>query len=481
VLKPIEIVYQKAERTVQPLVIQAPSPFPFANTKVVPWNYDTTAFVQGKPVTVVEPLVINIDGTGRMTRSGRVFAQKPLQENVEVLAPPANKDISSKAVETEVSRGKDPQEEVDEFLRIIRKSDYKVVDQLNQTPSKISMLSLLMSSEAHRSALLKLLNAAHVNQDITVAQFDGVCNNITASRCLGFIDAELPAEGPSHNKALHISMKCQDNTMARVLVDTGSSLNVMPKSTLVKLSLIGPVLKQSNMIVKAFDGSQREVIGEIELPMLIGPHLFNISFKVMDINPSYSCLLGRPWIHAGGAVTSTLHQKLKFIVDDKLVIVSGEEDALVSHLSSFRYIETEEGALETQFQALEIATATLVSPALTTQGSKGSVTSWKSLKNAMEGGRVPEGWGQLLFFPEKNDLLGIGYQPTKGKQKLHGITSPLEDIFESVGFRSAEQINMLEDEEASQGSRNWVHQCPPSTILSNWKTVEIPEVFFISK
>jgi hypothetical protein len=106
------------------------------------------------------------------------------------------------------------------------------------------------------------------------------------------------------------------------------------------------------MIVKAFDGSQREVIGEIELPMLIGPHLFNISFQVMDINPSYSCLLGRPWTHAAGAVTSTLHQKLKFIVDDKLVIVSGEEDALVSHLSFFRYIETEEGALETQFQAL---------------------------------------------------------------------------------------------------------------------------------
>jgi hypothetical protein len=186
----------------------------------------------------VEPLVINIDGTGRMTRSGRVFAQKPLQENVEVLAPPANKDIPSKAVETEVSRGKDPQEEADEFLRIIRKSDYKVVDQLNQTPSKISMLSLLICSEAHRTALLKLLNAAHVNQDITVAQFDGVCNNITASRCLGFIDVELPVGGPSHNKALHISMKCQDNTIARVLVDTGSSLNVMPKSTLVKLSLI---------------------------------------------------------------------------------------------------------------------------------------------------------------------------------------------------------------------------------------------------
>ncbi|WJX78222.1 hypothetical protein P8452_61468 [Trifolium repens] len=247
-------------------------------------------------------------------------------------------------------------------------------------------------------------------------------------------------------------MKCQDNTIARVLVDTGSSLNVMPKSTLVKLSLDGPVLKPSSMIVKAFDGSQREVIGEIELPMVIGPHLFNISFQVMDINPSYSCLLGRPWIHAAGAVTSTLHQKLKFIVDDKLVIVSGEEDALVSHLSSFRYIETEEGVLETQFQALEIATVTLAdkgekdvlatqfqalkitTAAQTSQKPRASITSWKSLKKDME-----------------------------------------------EGVLKGDQINMLEDEEASQGSHDWVRQCPTSFVLSNWKAVEIPQVFFISK
>lgn len=61
----------------------------------------------------------------------------------------------------------------------------------------------------------------------------------------------------------------------------------------------------------------------------------------MDINPAYSCLLGRPWIHADGAVTSTLHQRLKFLINDKLVIVCGEEDMLVSELSSFRYVETD--------------------------------------------------------------------------------------------------------------------------------------------
>ena len=39
----------------------------------------------------------------------------------------------------------------------------------------------------------------------------------------------------------------------------------------------------------------------------------------MDIRPAYSCLLGRPWIHGAGAVTSTLHQKLKYPVKGKIV------------------------------------------------------------------------------------------------------------------------------------------------------------------
>jgi hypothetical protein len=52
--------------------------------------------------------------------------------------------------------------DVDELLRIIKKSDYKVVDQLIQTPSKISILSLLLCSEAHREELLKVLNVAYV-------------------------------------------------------------------------------------------------------------------------------------------------------------------------------------------------------------------------------------------------------------------------------------------------------------------------------
>jgi len=141
--------------------------------------------------------------------------------------------------------------------------------------------------------------------------------------------------------------------LSNVLVDTGSSLNVLPKSTLAKLPYHGPPMRQSGVVVKAFDGSRKTVIGEVELLIKVGPSDFQITFQVMDIHSSYSCLLGRPWIHEAGAVTSTLHQKLKFVKNKKLVVVGGEKALLVIHLSSFSYIDAKD-EVGTPFQALSI-------------------------------------------------------------------------------------------------------------------------------
>lgn len=158
-------------------------------------------------------------------------------------------------------------------------------------------------------------------------------NNIASSLSLGFIDEELPIKGRNHNKALHISIECVDTVLSRVFLDTCSSLNVMPKSSLAKFTIEGVVMKPSELVVRVFDGSRRTVIGEIDIPIKIGPHTFFITFFVMDIHLAYSCLLRGPWIHLTGAVTSMLHQRLKFFISNKLVVVEGEEDIMVSHLA----------------------------------------------------------------------------------------------------------------------------------------------------
>ncbi|XP_050909151.1 uncharacterized protein LOC127122922 [Lathyrus oleraceus] len=305
VIKPITIVYRKKKvkappKRIHPIHFRVPTLFPYQNTKEVPWNYDTTTYLGGKEICIPDTEIVNIVGAGGMTRSGHVFAPKytprvslaptvvsPKEKATPTPTPQAKTIViatptvtttpvltrvieNDKATKAEASKGKRPmieREQSDdhkksitfegsqEFLKLIRKSDFKIVEQLNQTPSKISIFSLLLSSEAHCKALLKVLNTSHMMQDITVDQFDDVVANITASRYLGFNEVELPPEGKAHNKALHISVTCTDSLLSRVLVDTGSSLNVLPNSTLSQLQIKGPEMRTSALIVRAFEGS----------------------------------------------------------------------------------------------------------------------------------------------------------------------------------------------------------------------------------
>ena len=109
-------------------------------------------------------------------------------------------------------------------------------------------------------------------QDISIEGFEGIVNNITANNYLTFAEKEIHVEGRGHNRVLHVSVKCMDHIMAKVLINNGSSLNVMPKSTLEKLPFNASHLRPSSMVVWAFDGSRREVRREIDLPVQIGPH-----------------------------------------------------------------------------------------------------------------------------------------------------------------------------------------------------------------
>ena len=98
----------------------------------------------------------------------------------------------------------------------------------------------------------------------------------------------------------------QGDDCSKVLIDNGSAINVCPRSTLDKLPVDISYMRKTTMIIRAFDGTRREVDGEIDLPVDIGPYTFNITFEVLDIEPAYNTLIGRPWIHMAGAVPVTL-------------------------------------------------------------------------------------------------------------------------------------------------------------------------------
>lgn len=127
-LEPLEIPYLRQDTQEYPMVVSFHATLPFESIKAVPWNYGATTYVGDKPL-VLEPNVTNIVGIRGMTRSGRVFT--PEQPPRKIPETSKGKEISSSNTKIGPSKNAMPQEETGECLKIIKKSDYKMVDQLS--------------------------------------------------------------------------------------------------------------------------------------------------------------------------------------------------------------------------------------------------------------------------------------------------------------------------------------------------------------
>ncbi|KAI5434826.1 hypothetical protein KIW84_021587 [Lathyrus oleraceus] len=155
----------------------------------------------------------------------------------------------------------------------------------------------------------------------------------------------------------------------------------------------------------------------------------------MDIHPAYSCLLGRPWIHEAGTVTSTLHQKLKFVKNGKLVIVGGEKALLVSHMSSFSYVEAEE-EVGTPFQALSITE-----------------------------------WGCMVEVAENKNKAGLGFQQRPSNVKAEYA----QPSFRSGGFIHGNEehlASVIEGDEDEDCDNFVTHK----KTRNNWVAVDVPVI-----
>ncbi|KAI5389621.1 hypothetical protein KIW84_075058 [Lathyrus oleraceus] len=262
------------------------------------------------------------------------------------------------------------------------------------------------------------------------------------------------------------------------MVDTGSSLNVLPKKDLAKLNCDGLILTPTDLIVRAFDGSKRAVFGEVELPVKIGPEVFKSTFYVMDIQPAYSCLLGRSWIHDAGAVTSTLHQKLKYIWEGQVVTVCGEEDIFVSHLSSFKYVEMDGEIWETPSQAFE--TVKVENALFAKEEEKPSIASYKQAAEVVKNGEAP-GWGRMMDISAKKDRFGVGYQPGRGSSG-QGRGRRTSVTFTSAGMLDPDHICMMSDEADSDCEIDrWIKPCAPGMGIQNWKAEKIIRVTLLEE
>ena len=181
----------------------------------------------------------------------------------------------------------------------------------------------------HRNALIRALSQIGVDTTTTPEE---LIHFLTADRatCITFSDNDLPPEGLSHVRPLFIDVACSGRRVPSVLLDNGSALNVCPLVTAIALGFSPSDFGPSTQIVKAYDGTQRTVLGTLSTHVMIGPVKYPILFQVLRIQSSFNLLLGRPWIHEAGAIPFSLHQKVKFIHEGHIITIQSDRDVITS-------------------------------------------------------------------------------------------------------------------------------------------------------
>ncbi|XP_019163614.1 PREDICTED: uncharacterized protein LOC109159956 [Ipomoea nil] len=144
-----------------------------------------------------------------------------------------------------------------------------------------------------------------------------------------FTDADLP-DGPlPHRDALVVKLDINDVVVHRVLVDTGSSINVMYHDTFTRLGLSRGQQEQVRTPLSGFTGDSIETEGSITLEVEIGtpPHTkrWEVEFVVVKINCAHNIILSRPALEDLRCVISMEHLCLKFPTPVGVGVARGDQ------------------------------------------------------------------------------------------------------------------------------------------------------------
>ena len=132
---------------------------------------------------------------------------------------------------------------------------------------------------------------------------------VELSLVIGFSDEDKIGTIQSHDDALVITLRIEGYDIKRVMVDQGSTAEIMYLDLYKGLNLKAEDLTPYSSPLVSFKGKIIIPKGQIRLPLQTGSETVEVDFIVVDAYSPYTAIVTRPWFHTLGAVSSTLHQK----------------------------------------------------------------------------------------------------------------------------------------------------------------------------
>ena len=178
-------------------------------------------------------------------------------------------------------------------------------------------------SNSARKAHLRSIRSGETIEVQTVSKLPRLYTTITFSNfnmegCQHPHDDPLVIKAIVANKAIH-----------RVLIDNGSSANIIFASAFDKMGIGREKLEPVNACLRRFSGERVLPLGSVQLVLTLGDPpcqaTTTVRFLIVDAPSAYNMLLGRPSLNAIRVVPSAYHMVIKFPTVNGVGMVRGNQ------------------------------------------------------------------------------------------------------------------------------------------------------------
>ena len=142
---------------------------------------------------------------------------------------------------------------------------------------------------------------------------------------MGFSNKDKIGTIQPHDDALVITLQIGGYDVKRVMVDQGNAAEIMYPDLYKGMSLRTEDLMPYSSPLVSFEGKVIIPKGQIRLPVQTSSETVEVDFIVVDAYFPYTAIVARPWLHTLGAVSSTLHQKIKYPSEGQIEEILGDQ------------------------------------------------------------------------------------------------------------------------------------------------------------
>jgi hypothetical protein len=188
--------------------------------------------------------------------------------------------IPERQAPKEASKGKDKALEKNKDINPIDKSsdkarlvaqEYNIMDHLRKIPALLSIFDALIMSQELRDVLIcTLQNPEQYKSYFADKSLQEALYISGRMAGINFTDEDLLIGTADHNRPMFITGECEGQKLNRILIDAGSSINIMPLKTLKTLTLDIKLLSNEKVTIHRFNQNSQRELGAVNLVLNFG-------------------------------------------------------------------------------------------------------------------------------------------------------------------------------------------------------------------